>query len=355
MKKKNGNRNKSKKITAVTRKSILSALIALMLYGTYWITEQASKPELPRSDQPAALYSNQTRQDLLLTFSQAISAAKQSILLLVYSLSDETIINALKSKAEQGVQVRVIHDGKSTPFAERRLGPKVEVLRRFAPNNGLMHMKILVVDGEQVWIGSANMTTDSLRMYGNLVMALNSPELAKVIQTKANTVSEEGPCRKCSAHDFLFNNQKLELWFLPSSEDATLRIKKLIDSAKKTIRVAMFTWSRMDFAQALVEASKRGVQAEVVVDHYTGKGASAPVVKYLQKNGIFVGLGGKGSLMHHKFLYVDGKVLVNGSTNWTKAAFIKNDDCFVVLNDLSESQRKQMDRLWKAIKSEATE
>lgn len=339
------------KLPPITRKSILSILIALMLYGSYWFTEEVSKPELPRSEQPAALYSNQTRQDLLLTFSQAISEAKKSVLLLVYSLSDETIINALKEKAEQGIDVRVIHHGASTPYADRKLGPKVNVLRRFG--EGLMHMKILVIDDVQVWIGSANMTTESLRMYGNLVVGLQSPEMAQLIKTKAASMPEEGRCQKCAPHDFLFNDQKLELWFLPSTDDAVQRVKKVIESAKKTIRVAMFTWSRMDFAQAVVDASKRGVQAEVVIDHYSGKGASAQVVKYLQKNGIFVRLSGGGTLMHHKFLYVDGKALVNGSTNWTKAAFTKNDDCFVVLNDLNESQRKQMDRLWKVIKSEA--
>ena len=217
-----------------------------------------------------------------------------------------------------------------------------------------MHMKILVVDDVQVWIGSANMTTESLRMHGNLVVALNSPELASIINEKANSFPEEGRCAKCPSYDFIFKNQKLELWFLPSQENAVSRVANVIDGAKKTIKVAMFTWTRMDLAQAIVKASKRGVKAEVVVDHYSGKGAGASVVKYLKKNGIPVGMSAGGTLLHHKFLYVDGKVLVNGSTNWTKAAFDNlNDDCFVVLNDLNESQRKLMDKLWKVIKNEA--
>jgi cardiolipin synthase len=340
-----------KKVETRLRNTIVGILSTLMVIGSYWFSEQATKVELPHSEQPAALYSNQNRQDLQQTFLQAISHAKKSVLLLVYSLSDESIQNALKQKSEEGINVKVIFDGKSTPFADRKLGPKVDVLKRFG--KGLMHMKILVIDGEQVLIGSANMTTDSLKMHGNLVMAFHSPELAETIKQKASTLTEEGPCTKCPPYEFKFADQKMELWFLPSKEDAADRIKQIVDSAKKTVRVAMFTFTRQDLAEAIVEASKRGIKAEVVMDHYCGKGAGAKVVKYLKKNGIDVRLSTGGGLLHHKFLWVDGKTLVNGSTNWTKSAFTKNDDCFVVLNDLNESQRKLLDNVWKVIKNES--
>lgn len=339
--------------TPLKKKSLVTLLVSILLVGSYWTAEQVTHSEVPRSDQEVTLFSNQTNHDLQLGFKQAISDAKQSILLIVYSLSDEHVINALREKAEQGVDVSVVFDGKSTPFADRKLGPKVKVLKRFG--DGLMHMKILVVDDQQVWLGSANMTSESLRMHGNLVLAFNSPELAELVKKKGDSFPEEGKCSKCPPQDFILKDQKLELWLLPSAENAVARVEKVINSARKTIRVAMFTWTRLDLAKSIVEASKRGVKVEVVVDHYSGKGAGAAVVKYLKKNGIPVGMSSGGNLLHHKFLYVDGKTLINGSTNWTKSAFTKNDDCFVVLNNLNESQKKTMEQLWKVIKTEAVQ
>lgn len=337
--------------TKPKKTGILTLLISLVIAGSYWTAEQVSRSDVPHSNEEIALYSNQTNHNLQQGFKEAVSSAKKNILLIVYSLSDEEMIRALRQKAEEGVNVSVIFDGKSTPFADRKLGPKVNVLKRFG--DGLMHMKILVIDNSEVWLGSANMTTESLKMHGNLVLAFKSPELAAWIANKGRTFPEEGKCQKCPHRDFVFKDQKLELWFLPSSDDPVARIKQVIASAKKTIRVAMFTWTHMDLAKSIVEASERGVKVEVVVDHYSGKGAGAAVVKYLKKNKIPVGMSPGGNLLHHKFLYVDGKLLINGSTNWTKSAFAKNDDCFVVINTLNEQQRKTMEKLWKVIKKEA--
>ncbi len=115
----------------------------------------------------------------------------------------------------------------------------------------------------------------------------------------------------------------------------------------------MFTFTRQDFAQAIIQAAKRGVKTEVVIDHQSAKGASAKVVALLQKAGVSVSLSQGSALLHHKFLYIDGKVLENGSANWTKAAFTQNDDCFLILHELNDSQKQQMEKLWKVIKAES--
>ena len=81
-------------------------------------------------------------------------------------------------------------------------------------------------------------------------------------------------------------------------------------------------------------------------------GASAKVAALLKKGGIPVKCNRGGNLLHHKFMYIDGKTLVNGSANWTKAAFEKNDDCFIILHDLTDTQREFMDKLWAVIDSE---
>ena len=45
----------------------------------------------------------------------------------------------------------------------------------------------------------------------------------------------------------------------------------------------MFTWTRPDLAKEIISAANRGVDTEVVIDYYAGKGAGENVVKMLVK------------------------------------------------------------------------
>lgn len=329
-------------------KLIYPLLAAVLTLCAYWIAEHYVQPTLPQSDQPPALYFTPGQGDLQLTLSKAIDQAHHSVLLIIYTLTDRKIIHALNEKSAAGIPVRIICDGKYTPYVERKLNPKIQLLKRFGPS--LMHQKILVIDNRQVWIGSANMTGDSLRLHSNLVIGMESPALASLIAEKAGSMQEVGCiCQRIPHQEFLMGGQKVEMCFLPDDREAVNRIKTLIASAKKTIRIAMFTWTRRDFAQAVVDAYKRGVKVEVVIDYNQSQGASSKIMKFLIQRGIGVRIGKGEGLFHHKFLWIDGTTLVNGSANWTSNGFKKNDDCFIVLHDLTEEQRKGMEELWKSI------
>lgn len=323
-----------------------------LLFGSiaFWIQEQNYDVRIPNSNKPIELYANQINDDLSQTFSTAINDAKTSILLMIYSLTDEKIIECLRNQSENGVSVKIICDAKASPQVYDRLGDKVDLTRRFGV--GLMHQKILVIDKEKVWLGSANMTPESLHVYPNLVAALHSSQLADKIHRKAETIKEEGISSNFPQENFIIAGQNIEMWFLPdNNKQAVQRLKGLIEGAKKTVRVAMFAFTRHDLAKSVIDASKRGVNTEVVIDLSFGKGASAQIVKYLKDNNINVALSKGSALFHHKFLYIDGETLAHGSANWTSRAFLHNDDCFIVMHRLTETQHDQMEKLWLTIKN----
>lgn len=329
------------------KKLLTGLLIGLIATSFLWVTENFQQVRLPEPGEPAGLYANQTRDNLRDVYVNAIEQARQSVLMIVYSLSDTQVIAALNRKSEQGLDVHVICDARASPYADRKLGTKVHLMRRFG--DGLMHLKILVVDGKEVLLGSANMTGESLRMHGNLVMALESPDIAAMVKEKAKGMEAYGKSLPIPHQQFTVGSQEIELWFLPDNHGASLKIKDLIRSAQKTIRVAMFTFTREDFAKAMIDAAKRGVDVQVTVDRSSSQGASKKIVELLQKNGIPVTFNKGAGLLHHKFLYIDGTTLVNGSANWTKAAFTANDDCFMIMYHLTAKQSKRMDELWEAI------
>lgn len=220
----------------------------------------------------------------------ALKSAKRSIDLEMYAISDPEIQKALnEATVEKSVR---IHDGST---------------------KGLMHRKILWIDGEMQFVGSANMTTQSLTLHDNLVVGV-------------------------------YGSHNVEMWMLPQ-EGALERIVELLDNAHKSIRVAMFTLTNPVLVNALLRAHERGVDVSVAIDYFTAEGASKKALDALKGVQIYESQGLQ--LLHHKWAWIDESILIHGSANWTRAAFDKNEDCFMVLENLTPKQRRFMHRLWK--------
>ncbi len=321
------------------------SVVLLFFFVAYWTSTTLLETRFPEVGAPPKLYANQLRDDLRLHFQKAIENANDTITLAIYTLTDPTIVAALRKKSEEGLKVTIICDAKTCANLERVLGSSVRVIKRFG--KGLMHRKILVIDEKQVWLGSANMTTESLRMHGNLVAGVEDPYFAQLVEEKLVGLEDS------SYHKLTIGGQPVELSFLPEDAEGLQRIKDLLRTAQKTIHVAMYTWTRKDLATEIIQAQKRGVITEVVMDRGSAKGANKKVARQLKEGGILTKLSGNHGLLHHKFLYIDGKILVHGSANWTKAAFTQNDDCFMIHHNLTDEQHEQMENLWQLISSEA--
>lgn len=342
---------KKRSIKIGMQKSFFLSLIAFMcLFIVHLSSALILSDPLPSSTEPLRLYSNTNGEDLSQVYLDAIQKAKKSITLTIYSLLDASITQALNSKAQAGIPVHIICDAKASPAVTTKV-PYATIVRR--AGKGLTHQKILVVDNNQILIGSANMTTDSLNRHGNLVIGLDHPHLAELLTAKAQSMNEDGKSIPLLHQETEVGSQRVELWMLPDESKASERIISLLQSAKKTIKVAMFTWTRKDFAQQLIQASIRGVQVEAVIDHNSGKGVSAKVVDLLAKAKLPVRLSNGKALFHYKFAWIDDKILVNGSANWTLAAFNTNDDCFLIVHDLTKEQKAQLRGIWKTILRES--
>lgn len=297
-------------------------------------------PNQPTFDEPPKLYSNQLQQDLRLTLVDAIRKSKQSIHLVMFGLSDPAILNAL---AKQRLPTEIYYDCNGSPN-----------LFNFLPNaqlhpvrgSGLMHQKILILDKETVFLGSANMTTSSLRMHDNLVVGLKNKKIAQFLIDK--TPNSSGYLQTT------VGGQKIELWLLPDPRGHALHdMKKKIRTARHSLRLALFTFTHPSLIDEVIAAHKKGIAVSVVVDMHSGLGASSKAIETLQAAGVRVSLSRGAQLLHHKFMIVDDHTFVSGSANWTKAAFSKNSDCFLVLHHLTAHQKSFLNSLWTRIAAEA--
>jgi phosphatidylserine/phosphatidylglycerophosphate/cardiolipin synthase-like enzyme len=106
----------------------------------------------------------------------------------------------------------------------------------------------------------------------------------------------------------------------------------LISQAKKSVYVAIYSFTRDSLAKALIDAKNRGVEVKVVIEEENAYGQGSDY-QILRDAGVDVRLDGNPALMHHKFMIVDGEIMVTGSYNWSTAAEDRNDENFVVIRD----------------------
>lgn len=151
------------------------------------------------------------------------------------------------------------------------------------------------------------------------------------------------PCFSCSC-------ETEEAIFFPDEGHTGLsQIIELIESAKNTLDVAVFSISHKDLAAALVDAQKCGVHVRVLTDDVQAKHQDS-CVKMLKKAGIQFRMDSNEKMhMHHKFMVVDGSTLMSGSLNWTHAAVERGNENVVISknHDLCEDFTSEFDRLWK--------
>jgi phosphatidylserine/phosphatidylglycerophosphate/cardiolipin synthase-like enzyme len=131
--------------------------------------------------------------------------------------------------------------------------------------------------------------------------------------------------------------------FFSSDDNLQELLIDLINQEKKKIRIAVFSFTNLAIAQALVRAKERGVQIVIIVDSAVARD-SYNKLELLKKAGIEIRIytphKGRGMMvdkLHHKFVLFDGTinnsaVVWTGSFNFTKAATFYNKENVVVLN-----------------------
>lgn len=104
---------------------------------------------------------------------------------------------------------------------------------------------------------------------------------------------------------------------LAHHETSLTQIIRILDGAKLSLAVAVYSIGLELLTDALTTAAARGVAVRVLTDNQQAK-ASGSNVQRLISAGIPVRTNsGERLHMHHKFAVVDRAVLLSGSFNWT--------------------------------------
>jgi phosphatidylserine/phosphatidylglycerophosphate/cardiolipin synthase-like enzyme len=129
---------------------------------------------------------------------------------------------------------------------------------------------------------------------------------------------------------------------------ATDLVVRTIESARKTVRVAAYSFTSKPIALALLADAKRGVDVKVVVDKSQAT-ARYTAATFLANQGIPVRVDYQYAIMHDKFVVVDGETVEEGSFNYTSAGENRNAENVVALKECPEVATRyaaEWRRLW---------
>jgi phosphatidylserine/phosphatidylglycerophosphate/cardiolipin synthase-like enzyme len=120
-----------------------------------------------------------------------------------------------------------------------------------------------------------------------------------------------------------------ETYFSPKG-GCTQAIVRELKAARQSILIQAYSFTSAPIAAALVEAARRGVLIEVVLDksNKTGKYSAADFVAHA---GIPTWLDEKHAIAHNKVMILDEATVITGSFNFTKAAEESNAENILIL------------------------
>lgn len=125
-------------------------------------------------------------------------------------------------------------------------------------------------------------------------------------------------CSNTQAADLTLNSTPTQVYFSPNG-GCTEAIVKEIGKAKQEILVQAYSFTSKDIAKALVDAHKRGVETEIILDK-SNRSKKYSAGDFTAHMGVKTYIDFAHSIAHNKIIIIDGETVITGSFNFTRAA-----------------------------------
>ena len=121
------------------------------------------------------------------------------------------------------------------------------------------------------------------------------------------------------------------VYFSPNGSCTEAIIKEL-GKAKTSVLVQAYSFTSAPISEALLNAHKRGVKVEVILDKGRKREKNSRA-DFLAHAGIPTKIDAAHAIAHNKVIIVDGETVMSGSFNFTRAAEDRNAENLLVIRD----------------------
>ncbi len=267
--------------------------------------------------------------------AEAIDAAKLSVDVAAYSLSLNSIRDALLRAHDRGVRVRMVMESdnldRSDPQRLKEAGIPILGDRR----EGLMHDKFVIIDSSEVWMGSMNFTDSGAYEDNNELMRIRSLKMAENYTKEfeemftddrfGEDIVAETPNPRVTIDD-----TPIDVYFSPD-DGVQQSFVELVENAQKNITFLAFSFTADEIGEAVRARALDGVKVQGVMDNEQINSNAGTEYDPFQQAGLDVLRDGSPGQMHHKFMVIDNSIVIFGSYNFSNSAEVRNDENLLVI------------------------
>jgi phosphatidylserine/phosphatidylglycerophosphate/cardiolipin synthase-like enzyme len=122
---------------------------------------------------------------------------------------------------------------------------------------------------------------------------------------------------------------RLDVCFTPGA-DCTGMIVDRITDAKRQVLVQAYTFTSTPILTALAEVASCGIDVRVILDRSDEDGARS-AARWLADHGIAPLIDDQVGIAHNKVMVIDGRTVITGSFNFTRAAQDRNAENLLIV------------------------
>ncbi len=284
---------------------------------------------------PSSPLASQKTGGIDLPLVEAIDAARLSVDVAMYSLSLNSIRNALLRAHDRGVRVRMVMESdnldRTDPQKLKDAGIPILGDRR----EGLMHNKFVVIDNSEVWTGSTNLTDSGAYLDNNNMIRIRSVKVAgdftkefeeMFIDDKfGDNIVSETPNPRVT-----IDGTPIDVYFAPD-DNVQARLVDIINNAQESIYFMAFSFTADPLGRAIRARAEDGVTVAGVMDTEQVNSNIGTEFDPFGQAGLDVVRDGNEGQMHHKVIIIDESIVIFGSYNFTNSAETRNDETLLVI------------------------
>ena len=266
---------------------------------------------------------------------KAIDAARLSIDVAAYSLSLNSVRNALLRAYDRGVTVRIVMESTNMDRSDPQILIEAGVPIIGDNSQGLMHDKFIVIDKSEVWLGAMNFTDSGTYEDNNNLMRIHSTKIAEDYSVEFKEMFEDnmfGPnvVAKTPNSTVTIDDTRIDIYFSP--DDGVLSaLASLLSSAQESIHFLAFSFTSNDLGVIVREKAEAGLTIAGVMDQEQVSSNQGTEYDPFKQADLDVRIDGNAGQMHHKVFIVDEKIVVLGSYNFSQSAEERNDENIIIV------------------------
>jgi phosphatidylserine/phosphatidylglycerophosphate/cardiolipin synthase-like enzyme len=269
------------------------------------------------------------------SLAAAIDSARLTVDVAIYSLSLNSIRDALIHAHKRGVQVRMVMESenldRSDPQKLKDAGIPILGDRR----EGLMHDKFVVIDNSEVWLGSMNFTDSGGYTDNNNLMRIRSVKMAENYTKEFEEMFVDdkfGPDVVAETPNprVTIDGTPIDVYFSPD-DGVQASFVDLVNNAQESIYFMAFSFTADEIGEAVRNRAQDGVVVAGVMETEQVKSNIGTEFDPFRQAGLDILRDGNEGQMHHKVMIIDENTVILGSYNFTNSAETRNDETLIVV------------------------